>query len=153
MKKNGIPTKLIKQSTELALRLNTVNIGFILVIIESYFRPFIFRFIEYLYWIILYKIKSKKHRFVSLGRGQVQFSHIQEYCIKNEIKPNINTIIKMCESMNQSSKLAEFALNKASNNDPLSKRYTGRYNSYYEELARELSLHMNFIIQKRKQLN
>lgn len=107
-----------------------------IVLVESYFRPLWFRLIEYIVFVILFKLKLNKYMTLSIGMCQIRAIDWMDYFQVVGIEFSISNILRNSENIYSCASAVRwyFENRKKEKARTISGIYTGSYNIFYEKL-------------------
>lgn len=105
---------------------------------EMHFRGSAHRTLEYLYWVLLWLVRSKRIELLSVGIAQIQLRYWKRFGFINTYSPSVSNILAISDArINYSAckRYCEvFALDNDSSLTEISLAYTGLPRKYYSNV-------------------
>lgn len=114
----------------------------IVVLIESSFRPLLFRLAEYAYLVLLLIVHSPRVSSLTIGRNQLRYDHWLDHLKSINHDERLISVLRSCERIRDSRAATKWFLDwrgfrDGTSNQSVSKLYTGSRNPYYDGLFSE----------------
>jgi hypothetical protein len=126
------------KATAFALAVRECSSCDLIILVETYFRPPLFRVAEYILFGFLRLVRSERRRTLTLGVNQLRVVHWEAYLQGQNLSGGYLDIIRACENVSRARAATNWYLDlrrpESEDSTPLSQIYTGRRNAYYDEL-------------------
>ena len=136
-----LQSKHLREIKEAVWNIPSCDDYYLVVLIESGFRPFLFRLAEYVWLIGLLASGSQKASSMTIGLNQLRYDLWLSYLEYIHVVPRLSSVLRSCERIHAAKASAEWYLNfRGFNKDTdqsVSRLYTGRRNHYYDGLFSE----------------
>lgn len=130
-----LPHSLRSAADQVARRLDRADLSVAVTLVEGYFRPPWRRAFEYVWWWMLHSLRIPRWKSVTIGVCQARADRFLESMNRRGREPTFRQVVWYGERVLTASEVAADSLMACDARGPVSRRYTGRCNRYYDELV------------------
>lgn len=141
IRNNSVHGKRLREIKQAVWNIPFCDEYHLVVLIESGFRPLIFRVAEYVWLVGLLSIGSRRAMSLTIGRNQLRYDQWLSFLKTADGDSGLISVLHSCEQVRTARSAARWYLNlrgyDGDTRKSVSRLYTGRTNHYYDQLFSE----------------